>query len=127
MHGVRQSLTPGQIDQVLRPACQSWKGRSGQSASSRAVERSDRPGGEAERTFTPVWSTSQCIAAFARAACQEDVTTTTSRAPTRSTSLSAFARFSTVVRASGSTTSSRASPAHDVDISPPASGNSPAF
>ena len=49
---------------------------------------------------------------LARGACQEDVTTTTSRAPTRSTSLSALTAFSTVVRASGSTTSSarRAAP-----------------
>ena len=43
-------------------------------------------------------------------ACHDDVTTSTSRAPLRTMSSSAFNRFPTVVRASGSTTTSRACP-----------------
>ena len=65
---------------------------------------------------SPVCRRSHRSAAFARGACHDDVTTTTSRAPTRSTSLRAFARFSTVVRASGSTTTSRAAPRHAARI-----------
>ena len=65
-------------------------------------------------------------AAFARGACQREVTTTTSRAPTRRMSLSALTAFPTVVRASGRRRARAASPFHAAAISS-ASDRVPAY
>ena len=84
---------------------------------SRSAALRDSPGGETARTLIPVERSSQRSAAFARGACHDDVTTSTSPAPTRRTSFIAFAMLSTVVRASGSTTTSRAAPRHAARMS----------